>query len=270
MKSQHIINPVFLISLIGLILNDHYLKEAYHNWITGKLSDVFGIVVFVMFLSVFFTDKQRKWIFVLSALLFVWWKSPLSSVFINYWNSTSFLFQIQRTVDYTDLVCLLILIPLYRYQPKVILFPIQKEIIFYPLFSLTFFAITATSRVRNYADWGIETGNTLYVEEFLTLKIPPKEFYKKLKEDNITLLVCDSAYVFKNRTFECVTLENIYLAQDTIYSIKMGVLDKGKKTKIYIDVLTVSSSFGQKGVSYSAWAERYKISLFEFLEEYGD
>lgn len=71
---RHILNPVFLGSLLILMINDLVLKSVYHNWLTGKLSDVAGIIVFVLFLSLFFMDQRRFVIFVLSSVSFALWK----------------------------------------------------------------------------------------------------------------------------------------------------------------------------------------------------
>lgn len=41
-----LLSRVGLASMLLFGLNDHYLKSAYHNWLTGKLSDFAGLVVF--------------------------------------------------------------------------------------------------------------------------------------------------------------------------------------------------------------------------------
>lgn len=46
-------HPVFLASLGMLVLNDHFLKAAYPGLVTGKVSDVAGLIVFpLMIISV--------------------------------------------------------------------------------------------------------------------------------------------------------------------------------------------------------------------------
>ena len=45
-----LLHPVPLFALATLILNDHVLKQRYSGWVTGKLSDVAGMVVFPLFL----------------------------------------------------------------------------------------------------------------------------------------------------------------------------------------------------------------------------
>ena len=45
-----LLHPVALLSIAVLIVNDHFLKAAYSNWITGKLSDFAGLVFFPLLL----------------------------------------------------------------------------------------------------------------------------------------------------------------------------------------------------------------------------
>ncbi len=41
-----LLHPVALFATVGLWTNDHVLKPAYPGWVTGKLSDVCGVVLF--------------------------------------------------------------------------------------------------------------------------------------------------------------------------------------------------------------------------------
>src|SRR4030095_5695986 len=45
-----LLHPVALLSIALLIVNDHFLKPTYSNWITGKLSDFAGLVFFPLLL----------------------------------------------------------------------------------------------------------------------------------------------------------------------------------------------------------------------------
>lgn len=97
----------FNLALILLIVNDFFLKSYYPGWLTGKLSDFTGLFVFALFWIALFPVHRFK-ISVLTALLFVAWKTPISSSFILVWNQFSPL-RIGRTVDYWDLVALTVL-----------------------------------------------------------------------------------------------------------------------------------------------------------------
>jgi hypothetical protein len=43
---EALLNPVVLLALLVLVVNDHFLKEQWGNTLTGKLSDVAGLVFF--------------------------------------------------------------------------------------------------------------------------------------------------------------------------------------------------------------------------------
>jgi hypothetical protein len=45
-------HPGSVLALVVLALNDHVLKQAWPGWVTGKLSDVAGLVVFPLLLAV--------------------------------------------------------------------------------------------------------------------------------------------------------------------------------------------------------------------------
>ena len=45
-------HPGFVLALVVLVLNDHVLKQAYPGMLTGKLSDVAGLVVAPLLLAV--------------------------------------------------------------------------------------------------------------------------------------------------------------------------------------------------------------------------
>ena len=48
-------SPGFALALVVLVLNDHVLKQAYPGWVTGKLSDVAGLVFAPVLLGVLLT-----------------------------------------------------------------------------------------------------------------------------------------------------------------------------------------------------------------------
>ena len=48
-------SPVFVFSLVVLILNDHVVKQAWPGWVSGKVSDVAGLVVAPLLLAVLLT-----------------------------------------------------------------------------------------------------------------------------------------------------------------------------------------------------------------------
>jgi hypothetical protein len=97
----------FVFGLVLLLLNDFILKEAFGNWFTGKLSDFTGLFIFQLFWISFF-PKYKKPILFSVCVLFIFWKSSLSGGFIHLWNNSA-PFLINRTIDYTDLIALIVL-----------------------------------------------------------------------------------------------------------------------------------------------------------------
>ncbi|MCY0970570.1 toxin-antitoxin system YwqK family antitoxin [Chryseobacterium wangxinyae] len=102
-----LISLPFILSLGLLLLNDFFLKGAYHNVITGKLSDICGLFIFSIFWSSLL-PKYKAGIFISTALLFIYWKSGYSQSFIEFFSRN--FFQIERTVDSTDLLTLPVLV----------------------------------------------------------------------------------------------------------------------------------------------------------------
>ena len=87
-----------------LLLNDFVLKAAFHNALTGKLSDVAGLAAVTIFCCALWPRHVRTVGAVITAL-FVYWKSPYASDAIEAANAV-LPFAIGRTVDYTDLLAL--------------------------------------------------------------------------------------------------------------------------------------------------------------------
>ena len=98
--------PLYL-SVALLILNDHFFKEAYPSWLTGKLSDFSGIFLIILVLRSVGPDHARK-ITTAVIVLFAFWKSTYSQPLINSINMYSDI-KIGRVVDLTDLMALTII-----------------------------------------------------------------------------------------------------------------------------------------------------------------
>lgn len=135
-------SPGFLAGLCLLLLNDFIFKQQFHNELTGKLSDFAGLFIFPLFWSALF-PRLKTSSYVVTAILFLFWKSIYSQPFIDGWNSLH-LFPVERTIDDTDLSALLVL-PLsyvYRWSPPKI--AVQRPLICF-IAALSLFAFTATS-----------------------------------------------------------------------------------------------------------------------------
>lgn len=141
-------SPLFLVSLLVLLVNDLYLKGAYPNWLTGKLSDFSGLLVFALFLFPLLAVDPKK-VAVGVGLLFVWWKSPWSSFAIDFANVSGI--GIGRVADWSDLIALVVLplsARLYKNRRTYLLRAgTRQRLVLLPIAIVAVFAITGTSRV---------------------------------------------------------------------------------------------------------------------------
>lgn len=141
-----LVSPAFLVGLGLLLLNDFFLKPTFHNWFTGKLSDFAGLFIFPLFFTAFFSERKR-WIYAVTGIGFVFWKSEFSQPFIDLWNAQPY-YQIDRVVDYTDLVALLVL-PLSLLYPRRSPSGKVTPILVYVSCVVAVFAFAATSLARH-------------------------------------------------------------------------------------------------------------------------
>jgi hypothetical protein len=132
----------FLAGLTILLLNDFVLKQTFHNWLTGKLSDFAGLFIFPIFWTVLF-PRQKFIIFVLTTFLFAFWKSDLSESFIKFWNDFTLL-PLQRAVDYSDYLALSILPIAYKFDKQWFDLELIKLNPVFPI-AISSFAFMATS-----------------------------------------------------------------------------------------------------------------------------
>lgn len=133
----------FIAALALLLLNDYYLKGAYHNWITGKLSDFAGLFVLSVFLVAIWPQRKGTIAWGIG-MMFLIWKSPFSQPAIDYWNAFQ-LIRVERTIDYTDLMAVTILPVVLSHRPSFQL-PIFKGIVPLLIAGITVFGILGTSR----------------------------------------------------------------------------------------------------------------------------
>src|SRR5436853_5815405 len=97
-NKYYLSNFVFLFCLLTLFLNDHYLKFKFSNWVTGKLSDIVGIIILSLLVA-FLIPKLKQHSIWISALIFAFWKSRFSQDLIELNNEYSFI-QTSRVEDF--------------------------------------------------------------------------------------------------------------------------------------------------------------------------
>src|SRR2546425_12188356 len=97
-------SPWLVGSVFTLIVNDWVLKPAFHNTLTGKLSDFAGLVALTLFACAV-SERLRWWSASVISASFIYWKSPHSQPLVAYLNEALPL-GIGRTPDYSDLLAL--------------------------------------------------------------------------------------------------------------------------------------------------------------------
>jgi hypothetical protein len=135
-------SPLLLAAVGALLLNDFVLKSAFHNWLTGKLSDVAGLAAFTIFGCALW--PRHVWLVggcVTAA--FVFWKSPLSQPALDMAND--FMpWRVGRTVDYSDLLTLPAVLLVCLRAERLRLLPIAS-IWVWPVAGLCLFAFGASA-----------------------------------------------------------------------------------------------------------------------------
>jgi len=92
-------------------VNDYLLKYLYHNWLTGKLSDVVGLLACSMLIW-YGNSKYKMSYLVFLASGFALWKVEASNSLIDAANDLGI--PIGRVVDYTDLLVIpVIFLPIF-------------------------------------------------------------------------------------------------------------------------------------------------------------
>ena len=130
-KLNFFISPIVIFSVFGMVINDHFFKAAFHNDLTGKLSDIFGLFFFPLFLSAGFIITAHF----LGQNIFLDRKLSLCSIFIGVLSFTllntsgtfhdyyefgllSIGIPSQSTMDQTDLYCIPIVIFTYLHARR--------------------------------------------------------------------------------------------------------------------------------------------------------
>lgn len=250
-KRNQILGPIFIVCLLTLLLNDFYLKQTFANVLTGKLSDFAGLIVFPIFIA-FVIPTSKKWISIVTGILFIIWKTPLVSPIIETLNQT-FPFKIQRIIDYTDYWALLVLpiAHIITNQDTKLSFNSNKLLQFgkIGIASVSFFAICATSIPP-----AVEMPKgTVYIGKEYTIKKSKDEtiemirslgynvdYYENL-EGSTTVKKYRSRKIPYYQTDNIVIYDDNSKPIDTILNVKYSMFEpKENKTKIEIINVTLS------------------------------
>lgn len=236
---------LFILSLLLLIINDHYLKFTFPNIFTGKLSDFAGIACLYLFI-VILTPGKKVTAALSIAIGFVFWKSALSSEFIAFWNHYA-PFPIGRSIDLWDLTALIV-IPLIAYFDAKDHITIRANLLSLqhiwsiPLYVLYIWAFMATSHSRM-----ILTKNTFEaIDQKVNLHMPLPAFYDALSAHNVTYHPIDSLP-------GCNRIQSVPIPKnDTLESVLLHIEEKRNKIKIKILTITLR---GEHESIYSSYPE---------------
>lgn len=272
-NKYYLLNSVFLVCLFILLLNDHYLKYESPSWLTGKLSDVAGIIILPLVIAFIFPTLGRHstWI---SAVLFVFWKSPLSQELIDLYNQFSPV-ETSRIVDFTDLYALLFLaIPyfLIRRVDAIGFLKIDRvpvSLIFVP----TMFALIATSPPPRFY-YTRTKGNLACSGCNITVHYTQDQIIEKLKKADIVFdsiapigeYALQRVSSLKNENVHIYRLNRLIIDKDTLRNLDFTMRTiKNKKTLIYFNGMRVSEEISDYSL-YRKLRKYYRKILFRKLK----
>lgn len=269
----YLLNYLFLVCLLLLVLNDHLFKSVYGNWITGKLSDAAGIIMLPLLIA-YLVPRLRYQTWWISAVLFIWWKSPLSAGFIDWYNQFA-LIPVTRVVDYTDLL-VLVLLPL----PWFVIHKVDREralavtrvhpaVVVMP----SMLALMATSPPYYYRYMRSE-GNLKCMNCYVTLRYSQDEIVQKLRSahfefDSIKPFITTSytGEVIDHPDLKLYKINQLIIDKDTLRSLDftMRTIKEGK-TRVYFTGMQVDQELGNWRLERQL-RKLYRKKVFRELRE---
>jgi hypothetical protein len=272
-NKYYLLNFVFIFCVLTLFLNDHYLKFKFANWMTGKLSDVVGIIILPL-LFAFLLPKLKQYSVLITAILFIFWKCHLSQPFIDLYNEYTFI-QTSRTVDVTDLFVLLLLPIPYFIIMRIDSLDFIKINNINPLLVLlpTFFILMATSPPPRFY-YTKSDGNLNCYNCNITVKYNQSEIVEKLRKVDIifdSIAPIDTFALeripgLKKANVHVYKLNRIIIEKDTLKNLDFTMKTiKDGKTKIYFNGMQVSENISNLKLERKL-RNYYKKILFKELK----
>jgi len=220
----------FLLAVFLLLINDFFLKYEFHNLLTGKISDFAGLFAFPYFLSLF--TKKIKSTYIFTIVFFVFWKTELSQVSIEFLNNLNF--NIYRVVDYTDFIALLILPISYTYRIEASQIKIKQNVyVNMTIVLITCFSFIATTQERKPPPHIIEKIN---LKSGLIINFP---FKKETFFDSLGYTKTYMPYYKFNGYYIHVNAENskslLYDRIEVLYKVRLKKSTDSLRTQVTID-----------------------------------
>lgn len=249
-----LLNVIFFFSLLLLVVNDHIWKATYGNVLTGKISDFAGLVLLPLYLAYLFPRLVQRAIGV-SIVIFLFWKSPLVTPLIEYYNLFTPI-PISRVVDYTDYLAFAILpLPWWMINnpQKLARFRLPTQQYTWALVFLvaTSMSFVATSPPYWYR-YSVKTGNVHFYKSPYTVKKSPQTILTFLEEEGISY-----QYYYRNDTlllardhspgdslqdaaFNSFVIPQLVVEEDTFYDVNFSLFKQGPaKTGILLSSMNV-------------------------------
>ncbi|HMD00181.1 MAG TPA: hypothetical protein VKH37_08500, partial [Ferruginibacter sp.] len=199
----------------------HFLKQQFHNWFTGKLSDAAGIIMLPLLLAFLFPRLRTNAVWI-SAIIFVVWKSPLSQLMIDTYDQFA-LIPITRIVDYSDLFVFVLLPVPYmmikgserfatstggNHRPVILLVP-------------TIFILMATSPPRNSVYVGSYGKLTCY-HCGIAIHKTQKDILGELKNAGVVFdNVSEENYALADHVGNFYRIDRLIVGKDTLKKISL-------------------------------------------------
>ena len=121
-KTEPILHPWTIGSIVLLFINDQYLKYAFTSWLTGKLSDFAGLVFFPILFEPLV--KSRKWSVIITGIGFALVKLTVvgngfyNQVYQRFFDILGWGQQVPLVMDASDCIALLALWVPLRWIPQ--------------------------------------------------------------------------------------------------------------------------------------------------------
>jgi hypothetical protein len=248
-RNKHlIINYIFIICVIILFLNDHFFKYAFSNQITGKLSDIAGIIIIPLILTYIFPKIKTHSVWI-SALLFIFWKSPYSESIIKFYNNFA-LIPITRVVDYSDILVIAFLPTAYYLIKNINSFRFMTVNKIHPSFILfpASFILMATSPPPSFY-YTFSRGNFRCYKCHFTVNKTQDEIVEILKKSDILFdtirpmnkMVYERVTGFANDNIHFYKINRMIIGNDTLRNLDFSMQNKkDDKTVIYFNGMNLN------------------------------
>lgn len=226
-------SPLFILFLMLLIVNDFYLKGAFHNMLTGKLSDFSGLFIFPIFWSAIL-PRRKGLIFIATAVLFAFWKSEYSTGLIECMNPYV---SVGRTVDLSDLMALPMIVFAWFYTNRGAPYAFEPVLLTrlstYFIGMVAIFAFCATTQPRYIQSF--EQPQYILLKHPTIKILDPYDGFHFFKKDSLLIVKIDYLYINrpvrdddynKNKSIQQLDQMVLNLIADSAKRISAGTINQ--------------------------------------------